>query len=108
MDKLRLKRKKKNRNVKMEQKNILNGAELAVDVLQVIPVYVLMNLFGFGNKRLERFFVEFLRIYNKVMSGKVSCVTLAREIEMKSGIKIDLATGEVFNTRKDEDSERTT
>ena len=88
MDKLRLKRKKKNRNVKMEQKNILNGAELAVDVLQVIPVYVLMNVFGFGNKRLERFFVEFLRIYNKVMSGKVSCVTLARK-ELESLKQID-------------------
>lgn len=107
MDKIRRKLKKKNRAVKIEKKNVLSGAELALDVLQVIPVYVLMNVFGFGNTRLERFLKEFFRIYQKVMTGKVSCNTLASEIEMKTGIRIDLATGDVFNTRKDEDDERT-
>ena len=103
MDKLCLKRKKNRRREKLEKKQVMDGAEIAVDVLQVIPVYVLMNLFGFGNVRLERFLMEFFRIYQKVMTGKVSCNTLASEIEMKSGIRFDLATGDVFNIRKGED-----
>ena len=103
MDKLNAKRKKKRRDIRLQKQQIMDGAEIAVDVLQVIPVYVRMNMFGFGNKRMERFMINFFNLYNKVMSGKVSCITLAREIEMRTGIRIDLATGDVFNLRKDED-----
>ena len=50
MDKLNLKRKKKRRDIKMQKQQIMDGADIAVSVLKIIPAYVMMTTFGFGNK----------------------------------------------------------
>ena len=103
MDKLNAKRKKKRRDIKMQKQQIMDGADIAVSVLKIIPAYVMMTTFGFGNKRMERYVLEFFKLYDKVMSGKVTLNTLAKDIEMRTGIRFDVATGDVFNLRKDDE-----
>jgi len=74
----------------------LQGAEQAIDMLYVIPLYVLREQFGFGNVILMRFIERFNQITEQLGHKKVPLRTLVDHIEYETGIK--LQDNAVINT----------
>lgn len=83
----RQKRAKEKRYLERQQKKMtLDGAQIAVDVLGVIPAYVLHEAFGFGYARMTRYILEYQRILSTVTKGGVKLETLAAVIEADTGL----------------------
>lgn len=79
--------------------DIYAAVNLAVNLMLVIPCYVLREQFGFGNKRMEKYITEFHRLYQAVVKDKVKISTLADSVEHDTGIKI-ADDSEIWNVRK--------
>lgn len=82
------------------------GTDSAINILQVLPVYVLAFKYGFGNVRLEKFITELYRLTEKVKNDEHLLVTMINELEHDKGILIDIATGDVDNVWRDEGDTR--
>jgi hypothetical protein len=65
------------------------GAEQAIDMLYVLPLYVLREQFGFGNVRLVRFIDRFNSIAKQIHENKVPLRTLVEHIEYETGIRLE-------------------
>lgn len=82
------------------------GTDAAINILQVLPVYVLATRYGFGNLRLERFILELYRLTEKVKNDERILSIMLNELECDKGIKIDISNGDVDNVWHDEGDER--
>lgn len=82
------------------------GTDTAINILQVLPVYVLATRYGFGNLRLERFITELYRLTGKVKNDENLLATMINELEYDKGIKIDISNGDVDNVWRDEGDTR--
>lgn len=100
MNKYQQKLKEMRRQNRLDHKLTYKGAETALGVLMILPLYVLHTKFGFGNKRLTEFVKEFHRLYRLVKDDKVSINTLANSLDAETGLVYDLDTFEVYNRRK--------
>ena len=93
-----MRRAKEKRHLeRQKQKMTQEGASLAVDILGVIPVYVLHTMFGFGHDRLVRYIEEWHRIMNAVTTEKVKLTTLADDVS-DTGVKYDPKDGTWYDT----------
>ena len=99
MNKHQQKLKELRQKNRIDHKLTYKGAEVALGVLMIIPLYILHDMFGFGNKRCEKFIKEFHRLYNCVKDDKVSLKTLAESLDAETGLVYDINTFEVFNRR---------
>ncbi len=91
--------KQNRRQERIDRADKFEAANLAVNLMLVIPCYVLREQFGFGNKRMEKYITEFHRLYQAVVKDKVKISTLADSVEHDTGIRI-ADDGEIWNVRK--------
>lgn len=81
---------KEKRYLERQQKKMTeDGAKLAIDVLGVIPVYVLHEAFGFGHDRLTKYILEYQRIMTAVIKDQVKLDTLAEIVNADTGLRHD-------------------
>ena len=78
--------KQSRRQERIDRVSKFETASLALNLMVVLPCYVLREQFGFGNKRMEKYLTEFHKIYQAVADGKVKLSTLADSIEHDTGI----------------------
>lgn len=62
----------------------------ALEMLTVIPAYVLHTEFGFGKKRALQFMNSFFRVSDAVVQGQVKIDTLHEELKQALGIEVDI------------------
>lgn len=83
----RMRRAKEQRYIERQERKVKTDAtSLAIDVLEVIPVYILHEIFGMGHDRLIKYIKEFDRLTCLVADRKVKLETLASCIEMETGL----------------------
>lgn len=75
------------------------GTEKAIRVLQLLPLYVLMREWGFGNKLLMRFLMQMYRYTAMAEKDEHILELIQNELEHDKKIRIDITTGEVENLR---------
>ena len=91
--------KQNRRKERLERTDRYAAAEIAVDSLVVIPAYVLHDMFGFGNKRLEKFIDEYKRLWSLVKDDKVKVDTLRASLDAETGIVYNPSDGIVYNRK---------
>lgn len=89
MTKHQIKLKKNRREVRNIQAVKNEGYKAAVDVLMVLPMYVLRKKFGFGEKRLAEYMREFNRIIDETIQRKIDTTVLAEELIQGTKIEYD-------------------
>ena len=82
------------------------GIDSAINILQVLPAYILAYRYKFGNLRIERFIAELYRLTDKVKKDERLLATMINELEYDKGIRIDIETGDVDNLWRDEGDTR--
>lgn len=84
----RLKKKKYKKRVKGERITSKN----LVDYILTLVVWTLRNNEGdpWGAKRLEKFVDKLHKNYEFVISGEVSLLDIRKQLELETGIKIEL------------------
>lgn len=68
------------------------AAQLSIDVLSVVPAYIMLEQYGWKRIRLSRFINRYAKIIDDISKKKVSTDTLAEEIYQQTGIKYDEGT----------------
>ena len=63
------------------------------DMLMLMPLYVLHEHFGFGQRRSQRFLIEFQRIFTAIANGDVRTETLAACVDNDIGLRYDMDAG---------------
>lgn len=104
MNKHQQKLKEMRRQNRLDHKLTYKGAETALGVLMILPIYILHDSFGFGNKRCAKFMQEFHRLYNCVRKGDVSINTLINSVDAETGLLYDMDTFELFNRKAKEEN----
>lgn len=66
-----------------------DSAQLSIDVLSVVPVYIMLEMYNHKRKRLSRFIRRYAKIIADIAEKKVKVETLAEEIYSQTGIKYD-------------------
>lgn len=90
--------KEQRKRVRDDEKLQYDAAKVCMDVLSVVPVYVLLEQYGWKNKRLARFISRYAKVMNDVNKKKVSPKALADEILSQAKIKYD--DGDWYDVRK--------
>lgn len=98
---------KEQRRIDREKKKIKQeGTTAAINILQVLPCYILAYKCNFGNLRLERFISELYRLTEKIKNDERLLATMIKELEYDKGIRIDIESGDVDNIWRDEGDTR--
>lgn len=87
MNKQQRRAKEKRYLERRQEKITLQGAQIAIEQLGVVPVYVLHEKFGFGHDRLIKYILEYQRIMDSVARGQVGLNTLAEVVNADTGLK---------------------
>ena len=92
MNKKHLKKKLMNKEVKLTPKDLQklkDGAtEEAISVINLIPLMVLRDKFGFGKVRLERYLEHLNDTIDSFNKGYIDLVDVAKTLEEEVDIKI--------------------
>lgn len=65
------------------------GVEIGIRLAFFLPVHILKNSYGWGNrKRLPRFADELTEAYKLIASGRLSLADLEKEFNESTGAKI--------------------
>lgn len=100
MNKRELKAKAERRRKRLDEKQLQKSAETALEILNVLPVYVLRTKFGFGNERCERYIREFHRVYRAMIQKEVKFETLRDSVEAETGLQFNVEEMEWRNLKK--------
>lgn len=100
LSKYQQKQKKMRRQLREDEKLRREAAGLSINVLSVVPVYVLYELCGWKRIRLSRFIRRYSKIIADIASGKVSPEALAEQLMYETGIKY--ADGEWYDLKAKE------
>lgn len=77
------------RKLREDEKFFRDSAQLSINVLSVVPVYIMLEQYGWKRIRLSRFIRRYATIIADIASKKVSPQSLADEIYQQTGIKYD-------------------
>ena len=92
------------RELKKERDALIKMASaIAINHLNVIPLYVLRMQYGFGKKRGQKFIAEVMRIHNAVIAGEVSVETLKSELDYGMDIQIETDWTDVLEDGESEE-----
>ncbi len=93
--------KQQRRANRLEEKQIYKAAKVAAQHSFTIAMYAVKDVFKerASNPKMEAFIVRMFELWDKVADGEVSIETLAECIEMETGIRYDLKTGEIRNMK---------
>lgn len=86
------KQKEMRRRLREDENFRMESAQLSINVLSVLPVYILREMNGWGRIRLGRFIVRYAELIDALRNGKVTTDALAEEIYMRTDIKYDDGT----------------
>ena len=81
--------KQQRKRMREDKKITRDAAIICMNVLGVVPVYVLMEQYGWKRIRLSRFLKRYVKIMDDVNDRKISPEALADEIFHQTGIKHD-------------------
>lgn len=79
--------KAQRKRIREDEKLTRDAAILCMNVLGVVPVYVLMEQYGWKRIRLSRFLKRFVKIMDDVNDKKISTEALQEEIFRQTGLK---------------------
>ena len=71
-----------------------DGTMTAINILQVIPLYILGSEYGFGNVRLDRFLRRLYALVEQVSKNDRILELMCDELERNKGIRITLSSTE--------------
>lgn len=91
-------RKMINRELSKKRDELIKQASaIAINHLNIIPLYVLRMQYGFGKKRGQKFIAEVMRIHNAVVNGEVSVETLKSELDYGMDIHVETDWSDILN-----------
>lgn len=97
-------RKMISRELSKERDELIKKASaIAINHLNIIPLYVLRMQYGFGKKRGQKFIAEVMRIHNAVVNGEVSVETLKSELDYGMDIQIETDWTDVLEDSESEE-----
>lgn len=97
MNKYQKKQKEIRRRLREDEKFRRDSAQECITILSVIPVYVMLEQYGWKRVRLSRFVRRYSKIVADIAAKKISPEALAEEIYSQTGIKYD--DGSWWDTR---------
>lgn len=87
-----------NRELSKKRDELIKQASaIAINHLNIIPLYVLRMQYGFGKKRGQKFIAEVMRIHNAVVNGEVSVETLKSELDYGMDIHVETDWSDILN-----------
>ena len=89
MNKYQQKLKKDRAEIRHNEKLQYKAGQLILNVLGVVPVYILCVEFGWGRIRLTRFLERYMKVLNAVNTKQISIQRLEEEIENRTHLKHD-------------------
>ncbi|MBO5060252.1 MAG: hypothetical protein J6C82_04995 [Clostridia bacterium] len=97
-----IKRKQQRHAQRLEDKQIHKAATIAVQHSFAIAMYAAKTVFKdrASNPKMEELIIKMLSIWDKVGDGEVSVETIAASVEAETGIKYNIASGEIVNLRR--------
>lgn len=98
MNKHQLRLKEMRKRLREDEKFRRDSAQLSIDVLSVVPVYIMLEQYGWKRIRLSRFINRYAKIIDDIAKKKISPETLAEEIYSQTKIKYD--DGSWYDTRE--------
>ena len=101
MNKQLTKQKKQRHLERLSQKQINQAAEIAIRHGIIISLQSIKDVFGdrASNSKCEQFVCRLLKLWEDLGDKKVSIRTIADSVEMETGIKYDLETGNIYNMK---------
>ena len=99
-----MKLKKQRRFERLEEKQIHKAAKVAAQHGFAIAMYAAKDVFKerASNPKMEAFIEKMISIWDKIGEKKVSIETIVASIEVETGIRYDLDTGDIYNLRRKE------
>lgn len=79
--------KQQRKRIREDEKLTRDAAILCMNVLGVVPVYVMMEQYGWKRIRLSRFLKRYVKIMDDVNDKKISTEALQEEIFRQTGLK---------------------
>ena len=89
MNKYQQRLKKDRARIRHDEKLQYKASELVINIMGVVPAYVLCVEFGWGNKRLARFIQQYSKVLNAVNTKQISIPRLEEEIMNRAKLKHD-------------------
>ena len=101
MNKQLTKQKKQRHLERLTEKQINQAATIAIRHGTVISLQAIKDVFGdrASNPKCEQFVCRLMKLWEDLGNKKVSVKTIAESVEMETGIRYDLDTGNIFNTK---------
>ncbi|MBL7575392.1 hypothetical protein SAMN00017477_0898 [Peptoniphilus asaccharolyticus DSM 20463] len=62
--------------------------ERASQLSMAVPIMVLRDEFGFGEKRIDKFIVAYIELYNSISEGYLDLNDIIKTINEETGVKI--------------------
>ena len=100
-----IKLKQQRRTERLEEKQIHKAATVAAQHSFAIAMYAAKEVFGdrASNPKIEAFIIKMLRMWEQIGGGELRIETVVDCLEMMTGIRYDLKTGDIINLRRKED-----
>lgn len=87
------KKQRNNQKIPMTVKEIekvkRNATADAIKVTNLFPLWVLRTKFGFGEKRLRKFMVEYADLLDSYNRDYVSLPDITQQLDKETGIRLD-------------------
>ena len=97
-----IKRKQQRYAERLEEKQIHKAATKAVQHSFAIAMYAAKDVFKdrATNPKMEAFVVKMFDIWNKIGDGEVNISTIAGSVEVETGIRYDVRSGDIINLKR--------
>jgi hypothetical protein len=89
MTKHQQKQKELRRRLREDEKFRKESAQLSINVLSVVPVYILLEQYGWKRKRLSRFILRYQKIIDDIANKRLTTQALADELKQLTKIEYD-------------------
>lgn len=97
--------KAQRKRLREDDKLRMAAAKISASALGVVPVYVLLELYGWKRIRLTRFIKRYIKVMQDIYDKKISTDALNEEILHQTGLRYDKQQGMWFDTRAKERKE---
>lgn len=89
MNKYQQRLKKDRARIRHDEKLQYQAGQLCMNVLGVVPAYVMCVEFGWGHKRLSRFIEKYSKVINAVSTKQIPIQRLEEEILNRTQLRHD-------------------
>ena len=89
MTKHQQKQKELRRRLREDDKFRRESAQLSINVLSVVPAYILLEQYGWKRKRLSRFIMRYQKIIDDIANKRLTTQALADELKQLTNIEYD-------------------